>query len=119
MIIKNLIKDLGKAFAIGLAVGTVLAILFFAGGFLLGGFTVLNGFEVMKDGLLFISSIGLFLVAGMILAKGKKQNADEKKEEKNGWKAHFSVVGLKTVAAMICIAFILLASVADYLLLYM
>lgn len=119
MIIKKIIKDLGKACLIGMAVGAALAILFFVGGFLFGGFTILNGLEVMKDGLLLLSSIGLFLVAGMILTKGKKQNIEEKKEAKNGWREHFSVIGLKTVAAMICLVFILLASVADYLLMCM
>ena len=64
-----------------------------------------------------IGAIGLFLVAGMLLAKGKKENADEKKEAKNGWRQQFSVVGLKTVVLMISAAFLLLASVADLILL--
>ena len=50
-------------------------------------------------------------------AKGKKENADEKKEAKNGWRQHFSVIGLKTVVLMISVAFLLLASVADLILL--
>ena len=78
---------------------------------------IVNGFEVVKDGLLLIGAIGLFLVAGMLLAKGKKENADEKKEAKNGWRQHFSVIGLKTVVLMISVAFLLLASVADLILL--
>ena len=53
----------------------------------------------------------------MLLAKGKKENADEKKEAKNGWRQQFSVVGLKTVVLMISAAFLLLASVADLILL--
>ena len=61
--------------------------------------------------------IPLFLVAGMLLAKGKKENADEKKEAKNGWRQHFSVVGLKTVVLMISAAFLMIASVADLILL--
>ena len=64
-----------------------------------------------------IGATGLFLVAGMLLAKGKKENADEKKEAKNGWRQHFSVIGLKTVVLMISVAFLLLASVADLILL--
>ena len=76
-----------------------------------------NAYDTVKDGLLLIGAIGLFLVAGMLLAKGKKENADEKKEAKNGWRQHFSVVGLKTVVLMISAAFLLIASVADLILL--
>ena len=58
-----------------------------------------------------------YRMADILLAKGKKENADEKREAKNGWRQHFSVVGLKTVVLMISAAFLLLASVADLILL--
>ncbi len=109
--------DVGKAFVIGIIAAVVLSIILFACGFLFGQFQAANGFEVMKDGLMLIGAIGLFLVAGMLLAKGKRENADEKKEAKNGWRAHFAVIGLKTVALMISVAFLLIASVADWILL--
>ena len=117
--VKKVIADVGKAFVIGMIAAAVLSVILFAGGFLFGHFQVTNGFEVMKDGLLLIGAIGLFLVAGMLLAKGKKENADEKKEAKNGWRNHFAVIGLKTVVLMISVAFLLLASVADWVLLNM
>lgn len=109
--------DVGKAFVIGIIAAVVLSIILFACGVLFGQFQAANGFEVMKDGLMLIGAIGLFLVAGMLLAKGKRENADEKKEAKNGWRAHFAVIGLKTVALMISVAFLLIASVADWILL--
>ena len=115
--VKKAALDVLKAFVIGIAVAAVVSVILFAGGFLFGSFQVVNGFEVVKDGLLLIGAIGLFLVAGMLLAKGKKENADEKKEAKNGWRQHFSVVGLKTVVLMISAAFLLIASVADLILL--
>lgn len=115
--VKKAALDVLKAFIIGIAVAAVVSVILFAGGFLFGSFQVVNGFEVVKDGLLLIGAIGLFLVAGMLLAKGKKENADEKKEAKNGWRQHFSVVGLKTVVMMISVAFLLIASVADLILL--
>ena len=115
--IKKIGKDVWKAFVIGIVAAAAASILLFAGGFLFGHFQVTNGFEVMKDGLLLIGAIGLFLVAGMILAEGKKENADEKKEAKNGWRNQFAVIGLKTVVLMISVAFLLLASVADWILL--
>lgn len=115
--VKKAALDVLKAFIIGVAAAAAAAIILFAGGFFFGSFQIVNGFEVVKDGLLLIGAIGLFLVAGMLLAKGKKENADEKKEAKNGWRQHFSVFGLKTVVLMISAAFLLIASVADLILL--
>lgn len=115
--VKKVALDVLKAFIIGVAVAAATAVILFAGGFFFGSFQIVNGFEVVKDGLLLIGAIGLFLVAGMLLAKGKKENADEKKEAKNGWRQHFSVVGLKAVVLMISAAFLLIASVADLILL--
>lgn len=119
--VKKAALDVLKAFIIGVAVAAATAVILFAGGFLCGSFQIVNGLEVVKDGLLLIGAIGLFLVAGMLLAKGKKENADEKKEAKNGakngWRQHFSVIGLKTVVLMISAAFLLIASVADLILL--
>ena len=115
--VKKAALDVLKAFIIGVAAAAAAAIILFACGFLFCSFQIVNGFEVVKDGLLLIGAIGLFLVAGMLLAKGKKENADEKKEAKNGWRQQFSVVGLKTVVLMISAAFLLLASVADLILL--
>ena len=115
--VKKAALDVLKAFIIGVAAAAAAAIILFAGGFFFGSFQIVNGFEVVKDGLLLIGAIGLFLVAGMLLAKGKKENADEKKEAKNGWRQHFIVVGLKTVVLMISAAFLLIASVADLILL--
>lgn len=117
--VKKVVADVVKAFVVGVIAAVVLAVVLFAGGFLFGHFQVANGFEVMKDGLLLIGAIGLFLVAGMLLAKGKKENADEKKEAKNGWRNQFAVIGLKTVVLMISVAFLLIASVADWILLNM
>ena len=109
--VKKAALDVLKAFIIGVAAAAATAVILFAGGFFFGSF------QIVKDGLLLIGAIGLFLVAGMLLAKGKKENADEKKEAKNGWRQHFSVVGLKTVVLMISAAFLLIASVADLILL--
>ena len=107
--VKKAALDVLKAFIIGVAVAAATAVILFACGFLFGSFQIVNGFEVVKDGLLLIGAI--------LLAKGKKENADEKKEAKNGWRQHFSVVGLKTVVLMISAAFLLIASVADLILL--
>ena len=78
--VKKAALDVLKAFIIGVAAAAAAAIILFACGFLFGSFQIVNGFEVVKDGLLLIGATGLFLVAGMLLAKGKKENADESKE---------------------------------------
>ena len=71
--VKKAALDVLKAFVIGIAAAAAAAVILFAGGFLFGSFQIVNGFEVVKDGLLLIGAIGLFLVAGMLLAKGKKR----------------------------------------------
>ena len=63
--VKKAALDVLKAFIIGIAVAAAAAVILFAGGFLFGSFQIVNGFEVVKDGLLLIGAIGLFLVAGM------------------------------------------------------
>lgn len=79
--VKKAALDVLKAFIIGVAAAAATAVILFACGFLFGSFQIVNGFEVVKDGLLLIGAIGLFLVAGMLLAKGKR-NADEKKKQR-------------------------------------
>lgn len=79
--VKKAALDVLKAFIIGVAAAAATAVILFACGFLFGSFQIVNGFEVVKDGLLLIGAIGLFLVAGMLLAK-EKENADEKKKQR-------------------------------------
>ena len=67
--VKKAALDVLKAFIIGVAAAAATAVILFACGFLFGSFQIVNGFEVVKDGLLLIGAIGLFLVAGMLLAK--------------------------------------------------
>lgn len=116
-IVKDVVKDMLKALAAGIAVSAVISVVLFLGGFLFGSFKLVNGLEVMKDGLLLLTAIGLFLAAGMLLVKGKREGVDEKKEAKNGWRHHFKRIGLKTVVIIISVAFVIFASIADYVML--
>ena len=50
--IKNICRDLGKAFTIGLLSGGAAAAVLLLGGFLFGGFTFRAALEAAKDGLL-------------------------------------------------------------------
>lgn len=109
---KELLRDCAKALAVGAAAGAVIALVLFVIGFLAGKFQVNSGLEAAKDGLFFILALGLFLLAGMILAKGKKP---EKFSENNGWRNHFSVIGLKTVIGMICMGFFVWGIILDYI----
>ena len=59
--IKNICRDLGKAFTIGLLSGGAAAAVLLLGGFLFGGFTFRAALEAAKDGLLLIAALGQIL----------------------------------------------------------
>lgn len=105
-------RDMVKAFLIGLLAAAALGLLLFLGGFAVKGGKLLAGLEAAKDGLFLILAILLFLLAGMLLMKGKKQ---EEMQDREGWRRHFSVFGVKMVLACISIGFLLVATAADYL----
>ena len=114
---RALARDLVKALGIGLAAAAAGFVLLFLGGLAFGaaGSRIPSGLEAAKDGLLLASALGLFLLAGMILIKGKKGD----QPVADGWRRHFRAAGYKSVLAMICAALILAASAADLLLLSM
>lgn len=86
--------DLCKAAAVGLAVAAVLALVLAGGGALFGGNGVHSAVEAAKDGLLMIFALLLFVVAGMLLIKGKKQ---EQIRLDQNWRKHFAVIGPKAM----------------------
>lgn len=86
--------DLCKAAAVGLAVAAVLALVLAGGGALFGGNGVHSAVEAAKDGLLMIFALLLFVVAGMLMIKGKKQ---EQIRLDQNWRKHFAVIGPKTM----------------------
>ena len=90
--IKNICRDLGKAFTIGLLSGGAAAAVLLLGGFLFGG---------------------MFVIAGMLMVKGKNP---EKFTQKEKWRVHFAVLGYKSVFAVLCVSWVLWAAAADYLL---
>lgn len=110
---KNVFRDLLKAFAIGAGSAAIGFTVLFVGGLLFGQSGVDSGLETAKNGLLLIGALGLFIVAGMIMARGKNQ---KKFADKDGWRRHFAVVGPETVIGFFSAAFLVLASVADWLL---
>lgn len=73
--IKNICRDLGKAFTIGLLSGGAAAAVLLLGGFLFGGFTFRAALEAAKDGLLLIAALGMFVIAWN--ADGKRQKPGE------------------------------------------
>ena len=107
--IKNICRDLGKAFTIGLLSGGAAAAVLLLGGFLFWGFTFRAALEAAKDGLLLI----MFVIAGMLMVKGKNP---EKFTQKEKWRVHFAVLGYKSVFAVLCVSWVLWAAAADYLL---
>ena len=111
--IKNICRYLGKAFTIGLLSGGAAAAVLLLGGFLFGGFTFRAALEAAKDGLLLIAALGMFVIAGMLMVKGKNP---EKFTQKEKWRVHFAVLGYKSVFAVLCVSWVLWAAAADYLL---
>ena len=101
--IKNICRDLGKAFTIGLLSGGAAAA---------GGFTFRAALEAAKDGLLLIAALGMFVIAGMLMVKGKNP---EKFTQKEKWRVHFAVLGYKSVFAVLCVSWVLWAAAAGYL----
>ena len=99
--IKNICRDLGRAFTIGLLSGGA------------AGFTFRAALEAAKDGLLLIAALGMFVIAGMLMVKGKNP---EKFTQKEKWRVHFAVLGYKSVFAVLCVSWVLWAAAADYLL---
>ena len=111
--IKEICRDLGRAFIIGLLSGGAAAAVLLLGGFLFGGFTIRAALEAAKDGLLLISALSMLLIAGMLMVKGKNP---EKFTQKEKWRVHFAVLGYKGAFAVLCVSWILWAAAADYLL---
>lgn len=110
---KDICRDLGRALKIGLISGGCAAAVLLMGGFLFGGFTLAAALEAAKDGLLLLAALGLFVLAGMLMVKGKNP---EKFTQKEKWRVHFAVLGYKTVFGTICVCWLLWAAVADYVL---
>ena len=108
--IKAIIRDIFKLSIFGIlsAVGIVL-ILFFAGA--VGGNSGIDsGIEIAKNGVLLFSSLILFILAGMLVTKGKKTGEESRQE---GWRRHFKVIGYKTAVGVVGISFVIIANVVD------
>lgn len=114
--VQQVLYDLLKGFLFGAAAGIIVALVLFLAGFFIGGMSLAAGLETAKNGLLLIGALGLFILAGMILVKGKKP---ERFSAGNGWRRHFKAVGIKSVIGAVCVAILIIASVADYLILWM
>ena len=108
----GLLKDLAKALLAGFIFGAALALFFFLVGFLLRDRQLVSALDFTRSGLFFCVAAALFILAGMLLIKGKKP---ERFPQDNGWYNHFHILGPKAVIGLITISFILLASVIDYL----
>lgn len=108
--IKALMVDDVKMLLISLGVGALVSLILFVSGWFFGG-SLISGLELAKDGLFFISSILLFILAGMLMIKGKKL---EKERLSESWKRHFKIIGMKTAIAIFCVVLLSLGSLIDY-----
>ena len=109
-------RDIVKALGLGFASAGALAAVLFAAGALLGGGSLAAGLEAAKSGLFLGAALALFLLAGMLMLKGKKPENDLRE---SGWQRHFRLLSPKWVLALFAVAWILLAAGADALLLWL
>lgn len=110
------VRDIVKALGLGFASAGALAAVPFAAGALLGGGSLAAGLEAAKSGLFLGAALALFLLAGMLMLKGKKPENDLRE---SGWQRHFRLLSPKWVLALFAVAWILLAAGADALLLWL
>lgn len=103
--------DLLKAFLAGAAAGAALALLLFLVGLAVSGGNFTTAVEAAKNGMFLVTAVVLFILAGMIMVKGKKT---ERFQEENGWRNHFAVIGYKMAMAMVAAAIVLWAVILDY-----
>lgn len=105
-----LLLDLCKAAAVGVAVSIVLGLVLAGGGALFGGNGVHSAIEAAKNGLLLLFALLLFIVAGMLLIKGKKQ---EQIRLNSGFRNHFAVIGPKTMLLALSVGMLAVIAAVD------
>lgn len=110
----EIVLDGLKALIWGILAAIVMTIILFLIGFLAQN-SMQNGMEVAKDGLFVIVALLLFLLAGLLMAEGKKERV--RMQDKAGWKRHFKQVGLKIVVGTIAVGYALVAAVLDWIML--
>lgn len=108
------LEDIAKIFFVGLAGSLAFFLVLFAGGYLWNERSAMAGLELAKNGLFLIAALLLFILAGMLIIKGKKP---EKVLEDNGWRKHFQVIGSKIAIFILSVSFVLCASLVDYIML--
>ena len=106
---RDVLKALGLGIAGGILLGLVAGIL----GALVGGAGLSSGLEAAKDALLFVAALMLFVLAGMLLLKGKK--GERPLADMEGWRRHFAVIGPKSVLGAMAAGVVIAAIAADYL----
>lgn len=112
---KAVALDVLKVAALGLVAGAVIALVFFSGGALIGG-GVADGVETSRNALFVVAAVLLFIVAGMILIKGKRA---EPSFAENGWRKHFDVIGPKVALGVLAVTVAAWAVVMDYVQFYL
>lgn len=107
------ISDIIKLLGIAILSAVIISIVMFLIGVSAGGHGILSGLEVVKNGTLILASVGMIVIAGMLIKSGKNP---EKPITNEGWRSHFKVVGFKTAIGVFSFVFLVLAEGADILL---
>lgn len=93
-----------KAIKMGIISAACIFLVLFIVGLIISGFDIKSALEVAKNGLVFVLAILMFMLAGMIMIKGK--NPEDKFKLS---KSHF---------AIIILIILLFAAIIDYILYY-
>lgn len=109
----NVVSDIIKAVLVGAAVAAVISLILFGVGMLAGSQGLLSALEMVKNGMLVLASVGMIIIAGMLIRSGK---SEEKQVVHESWKNHFKVIGFKMVIGIFSLSFLFMAEGIDILL---
>ena len=104
-----ILRDLLKTLLYGLVCSTALAAIIAIIAVLAKGHLD-EGLEIAKNTIMVIGALGLFVVAGMLIAKGTKPEHFEGKES---FRKHFQIFGYKTVILFGSVSFLLTGALLD------
>ncbi|MCM1182928.1 MAG: hypothetical protein NC337_06115 [Roseburia sp.] len=99
--IRLALRDIGLVLRFGAAVISGISLLLFLIGRIGGKAGAVSGLMAVRNGNLLFAAIALFLTAGMLMTKGKRQTVSP------AWSGRFKIIRMEIAAA--CIAGMLLA----------
>lgn len=107
--LRNILKDLLRAFALGAVLSAGAALLFWLIGLAVSGFSPAAALDTTWRWLLLLGAGLLLLTAGCLMLSGKKDRTPA------GWKEHFPAIGIAAFFGTAAAAVLLAASLLELL----